>query len=173
MLYLAWWSLYVDVGGHSQRRLRARPLRAMEAVLGHRMWVGTHGVQQYPRQPPTVYHFDAWSYVEAETADDALHALRTVVATMTNETEDGARDPDDDYYITSFYWTPLADFADGRFRSSGVQLRQRYVDPRPRRKDRSVCAILDEHGPRYVLTATRASKQNGSGWVEPFAMTPR
>ncbi len=153
MLFTAWWSLYVDLGGHSQRRLRARPLRAMETLLGHRLWVGS-GVSRYPRQPENVYHFDAYSCVEAIDAEHALNGLRERISRITPLIEPGALDPDDEYFIAALYWTPRADFADGKFHSSGVQLRHACVDRawRHGRRNNSVDATLAHLGAEYVMT---------------------
>ena len=120
----------------------------MEALVGHRMWVS--GVAKYSRQPETVYHFDAYSYVDAGDAEQALEALRTRVKRIAPTLDPGARDPSNEYYIASFYWTPTPDFADGKFHSSGVQLRHRYAEPG------SIGATLDRIGAKYVLDANRA-----------------
>lgn len=55
---LAWWDIHVDLGVFHKRKLTARPLKAFERALGHRLHVESRW--RYERMPPSVWKFEAY-----------------------------------------------------------------------------------------------------------------
>jgi hypothetical protein len=125
---VAWWSVYVQLGSYSKRRLRARPLRALEAALGHRLHVT--GIRP-DNNCKGLYLFDAFSSIAADSVDHAVVAIIQQMQSLArpleylhyplNRTPDKSEDPDD-RVIAAFYWESLEHLAQGQYGSSGVQL---------------------------------------------------
>ena len=163
VLITAWWSLHVHVGTHHNNRpLRARPLRDLERVLGHRLHVDGYILDGRAWVEPGLYRFDAHSYIEAETIDAAVVGMLNQLRTVTTRVLQPAVYPLrrnlvctsadlDEATIGAFYWQPPDQIGLTQFVSSGVLLHlpKRPIDPKraivrlpPRIQDRADYEII-------------------------------
>lgn len=160
----AWWSLSVEIGPHSNsRKLRSRPLRDLERVLGHRMRVNGLPMLNDRAQRNWVYDFDAWNYLEAPTIEAGvvatLNQLRRLTTEVTyspwrlNRNPPSSHDPDESS-IAALYWSPPKQIGLPRYLSSGVWLLLTGPDP------------LDPLRPVVRLDATQAPIADYEGSFE-------
>jgi hypothetical protein len=126
MLIQAWWDVYRQFApGHHPRRRRVRPLRGLERVLGHR--VRTTDFVRYDATPPDQYQYTAYSWLDAETIDDAAMFILSQLARFQCPIHHGPyrfnrqavlSNEELENTIGAFYWNthkqpPLADFDSG------------------------------------------------------------
>jgi hypothetical protein len=123
--------MHVDLGVFHKRKLTARPLKAFERALGHRLHVESRW--RYERMPPSVWKFEAYHYID--TSDPALAAYSMLIQLSQfsdwfgmswqgyNMTATAFTDDPDEATICAFYWIPQDHVRLPRFHSSGVLLR--------------------------------------------------
>jgi hypothetical protein len=99
------------------------PIREMEAVLGHRLQVGSIERQSDRRG---VYHVVAWSHLEVSSLEQSavavLRQLQTVAGSVLHRWRLDARPGVDLDQVTAYYWEPPEQFGLSAFTSSGVSL---------------------------------------------------
>jgi hypothetical protein len=126
MLITAWWDVHRQfASGHHPRRRRVRPLRVLEQVLGHR--IQSTGFSRYAAMLPDQYQYTAYSWLDAETIDDAVLFVLCQLARFNCPIQDGVyrlnrqavvSDEEFEYTVGAFYWNthkqpPLVDIESG------------------------------------------------------------
>jgi hypothetical protein len=126
MLITAWWDVHRQFApGHHPRRRRVRPLRALEQVLGHR--VQSAGYSRYDAMLPDQYQYTAYSWLDADTIDDAVMFSLSQLARLDCPIQHGLYrlnrqavvcDEELKHTIGAFYWNthkqpPLVDVDSG------------------------------------------------------------
>lgn len=122
-----WWSFYVDVADEAGV---AAALKDVEALLGHKVqaeWMKTDEfVQNYADAEvrDSLFHVDAWSYLEVESIEQAaVHTLKQVQKLTTQlSTYQFSLVSQEDSFISIYWWYTKEDRLLPHFLSAGVQL---------------------------------------------------
>lgn len=143
MLITAWWDVYRQFApGHNPCKRRVRPLRVLERALGHRVQIS--GFTRFERRPPDEYQYTAYSWLDAETIDDAVTFILRQLSRFECPIQDGpsrlnrnafAGDEELDDTIGTFYWNthkqpPLVDIDSGGVLLMASSHADRRHDPR-------------------------------------------